>query len=273
MRSGHSQRLSTSGLKALDNDLHLPSIGITCKDQDRCSPAKTAKRVQLPTLAQTKLTPAQQQGTGSTPSASQSLERRKRSLSRPQLHREQRTFRGAPSSVNSLPTLLPCELHEAEPKAARHRRVLRDAAEPCQHTQAEAQRVVRTPEEYCAVARLISAEARRFHQQRKSFQEREKVLDVLRTAQGRELNEPTIWQLHQCSSILREAVQDIIIAMRIVRKAVKRSKGRKLLQSKWPELKAMAALTSHLTKNRNSDVAWKELLDSVQSPAGSNSLR
>lgn len=121
------------------------------------------------------------------------------------------------------------------------------------------QRAILAPEEKQTVTRLVSAEARRHHEQRASFQERSKVLRVLTAAQGHEITEPTIWQLSQCRVMLREAVEDVIHGMRIVRTAMKNSKMRRVLLSKWPDLKAMA-------QNRNADAQWMELLDSVRTP-------
>lgn len=171
------------------------------------------------------------------------------------------------SSATRLPPVPRVCMKEGS-RAARHRMALQDSIVPCQHTQSVLQRAILTPEETHTATRLVSAEARRHHEQRPSFQERSKVLRVLTAAQGREITEPTIWQLSQCRVILREAVEDVIHGMRIVRMAVKNSKMRRVLLSKWPEVKAMAAISSHLDKNRNAESRWTELLDSVRSPCG-----
>eukprot|EP00930_Biecheleria_cincta_P047585 TRINITY_DN33014_c0_g1_i1.p1 TRINITY_DN33014_c0_g1~~TRINITY_DN33014_c0_g1_i1.p1 ORF type:complete len:304 (+),score=45.04 TRINITY_DN33014_c0_g1_i1:127-912(+) len=255
----------------------MASIHMTPKEQEHCSPTKL---VRLPCLDQSQawfkskpacksrrlsrsslriqLQPEQLEASSSSPFpnllSSRNAEEPKRA-----------------SSVARLPSVskpAPPACMKVGSRAARHRMALQDSIVPCQHTQSVLQRVIQTPEEKHTVTRLVSAEARRHHERRSSFQERSKVLRVLTDAKGHEITEPTIWQLSQCREILREAVEDIRYGVRIVRKALKNSKLQRLLLSKLPELKAMAAISSHLTQNRDADAQWMEILDSVRTPRG-----
>lgn len=260
------QRISMSNFQALDHSQELFTIRMASKELEHCSPTKI---VRLPSLDQSPscCTPK--------PAACQSHRRLSRSSSRIQLQPEKRETScpvmlpnllsgrsneevKRPSSATRLASVsrsAPRACMKVGSRAARHRMALQDSIVPCQHTQSVLQRAILTPEEKHTVTRLVSAETRRHHEQRPSFQERSKVLRVLTAAQGHEITEPTIWQLSQCRVILREAVEDVIHGMRIVRTAMKSSKMRRVLL----ELKAMA-------QNRNADAQWMELLDSVRTP-------
>lgn len=275
------ERMSMSDTRAPDQslELHLPSVRMVAKEQELCSPTKI---LMLPSLGQSP------QKCKSSPAACESHRRRKRSSSRIQLQPAQREADGScawphvlsdrstveskcPSSAARQPSVskaAPRACMKVGSRAARHRIALQDSIQPCQHTQSVVQRVILTPEEKQGVRRLVNAEARRRHEQRTSFHERSKVVRVLTTAQGHQITKPSIWQLSQCASILREAVEDIVCATRIVRKAMKHSRMRQIISSKWPQLKAMAALSSCLTRNRAADAQWLEILDSVRTPRG-----
>jgi hypothetical protein len=65
-----------------------------------------------------------------------------------------------------------------------------------------------------ALYRLLLAAARKHHQERLTFQRR-----VAEESAQMAAGEPTIWRLHQASSILREALQDVLYAVRACSKS------------------------------------------------------
>eukprot|EP00403_Amphidinium_massartii_P040020 CAMPEP_0178438304 /NCGR_PEP_ID=MMETSP0689_2-20121128/35518_1 /TAXON_ID=160604 /ORGANISM="Amphidinium massartii, Strain CS-259" /LENGTH=307 /DNA_ID=CAMNT_0020060691 /DNA_START=56 /DNA_END=979 /DNA_ORIENTATION=- len=73
-----------------------------------------------------------------------------------------------------------------------------------------------------AIIRMIYAEARKRHQLRESYQKREeaRTMQARRVKDGDAPAKPTLWQLMQCRDILKEAMEDIRVATKVVVQAV-----------------------------------------------------
>jgi len=160
--------------------------------------------------------------------------------------------------------------------AMRHRRALREVVKYDSSARA-IQKGWATSRAQLAKKRLAYSTARRLHMDRASFQQRRSVQNKLKD-DG--ITQPTIWQLNEAPKILREAMQDMRLAIRSVRfgsrlgedlqgKALESKvnpTGWKLVKSHATNILTVAAVGSMLTATHHAEVQWMELLKSVQSP-------
>eukprot|EP00931_Biecheleriopsis_adriatica_P073382 TRINITY_DN4767_c0_g1_i1.p1 TRINITY_DN4767_c0_g1~~TRINITY_DN4767_c0_g1_i1.p1 ORF type:complete len:290 (-),score=41.11 TRINITY_DN4767_c0_g1_i1:114-983(-) len=128
-----------------------------------------------------------------------------------------------------------------------------------------------------AKLRLIYSDARGRLLTRKSFQERVDMRKDL--SKFKAPASPTLWQIAQCPSLLREAVQDTSSAARVVASAdfavrhtqsivQRRKRVAQRLQKQLPKLLAVTAFGSLLDDLRESESYWVCLVDSLKTPKG-----
>lgn len=166
-------------------------------------------------------------------------------------------------------------------RAAKHRQALHNSISYHAAAVKIQKRWRRCPPRRVALLRLIYHEARKRHQQRDSYKARMQLFPETYKSKDSKLPEASIWQLMQCPSVLREALQDIRHATKLcatadgsVRllsvlskaSAEKRSWLRDLRRRTWVKLTAVAAMTSMLEAQRSAEVEWTSLRRCIMTP-------
>ncbi|CAE7527378.1 unnamed protein product [Symbiodinium natans] len=162
-------------------------------------------------------------------------------------------------------------------RGAKHRQTLTDAAEYHEAAIKIQRHWRQRPPRRVALLRLINSEARRRHQKRPSFQMRAAVCEEMArdTAKDPTLKRgPSIWQLMQCSTVIKEVLEDVRGASKLChslsgglaimteatrRKEATRSRLRDARRRVWPKLQAVLAWTQCLEQRRRAEVDWDAL--------------
>jgi hypothetical protein len=150
-------------------------------------------------------------------------------------------------------------------KAMRHRAALANAHH-CESsaTQIQSQWRKKATAKRGALTRMIFAEARKRHQGRATFQKRLEEKHV----EG----EPTLWRFSQCRQILREALNDVLAAVKVCSAAERFQGGiagseeetshcmlREKIHLHMPQLSAISFLNRRLSDTRAAESEWCKL--------------
>jgi len=180
------------------------------------------------------------------------------------------------------------ELPPKLPRQAKHRQTLTEAAEYHEAAIKIQRHWRQRPPRRVALLRLINSEARRRHQKRPSFQMRAAVCeDIARdTAKDPTLKRgPSIWQLMQCSTVIKEVLEDVRGASKLChslsgglaimteatrRKEAARCRLRDIMHRVWPKLRAVLAWNHRLAQRRRAEVDWDALRRLVATPKASD---
>lgn len=121
----------------------------------------------------------------------------------------------------------------------------------------------------CAWTRMIFAEARKRHQERPSFQKR-----MTHQSDDGDKSKPVLFKLLQARKIIREAVSDVVAAVKACSNAKsglefmqlavrdrqqRAAKARSNMQRHLSRLYAVGAFTSSLADNRLAEAEWRRI--------------
>eukprot|EP00930_Biecheleria_cincta_P105701 TRINITY_DN98606_c0_g1_i1.p1 TRINITY_DN98606_c0_g1~~TRINITY_DN98606_c0_g1_i1.p1 ORF type:complete len:272 (+),score=41.77 TRINITY_DN98606_c0_g1_i1:67-882(+) len=120
----------------------------------------------------------------------------------------------------------------------------------------------------CAFLRLAYSEARRVHQKKTTFKERQ--VHRAKYCRDQEVPTATVWQLRQCRTTLRDAFQSVLLGVRSALRKL-RAIGRHPKQSIAPLNKLFFSSSWELLRKRRlanglAEVRWQQLWQSIQTP-------
>lgn len=175
---------------------------------------------------------------------------------------------------------------EAVPRLrqAKHRQVLTEVA--IFHKAAMTiQQAWRSRPHRLALLRLINSEARRRHVERQSFQTRAQLwMDIEKDNAQESFKGPSIWQMMQCSTILKEVLEDVLMATKtckrldagvqafmdgLKRKQAVRKKCRDIWRRIRPKLVAYSAMWEMIETQRRTEMHWEALRQLIATPKSS----
>lgn len=141
------------------------------------------------------------------------------------------------------------------------------------------------PNRRVALLRLINSEARRRHLERRSFQTRAQLWEDMENSQEPGTSKgPSIWQMMQCSTILKEVLEDVLTATKtcqrldagvqafmdgLKRKQAVRRKCQEIWRRIRPKLVAYSAMWNIIDTQRRTEMHWEALRQLIATPKAS----